>query len=447
MNDLFGKLNQGHSAKEGVPRLLKWLETLLLTGFFVVLGAWNRPDDPFYVSGGFPWPVLAPLLVGLRYGFFMALVSALLIIGGLGLHLRGEAGGQPFPLVWAIGIMAVSLLAGEFRDYWQRQLEKLNASNLYRQVRLEEFTRNFYLLKVSHDRLEQQLAGSSSSLREALRRLYAEIAHTGPEGLSRENAGLMLQLLVRYGQLQIAAIYPMTNHRLDDAPIATVGAFRPVKTSDPLLVHALNERTLVSVQTEYRKHMDDLDTDLLAAIPLIDSEDRIIAMCLIEAMPFFNFQPKSLRLLAILAGHMADMVQEQQSTPAGTSQEWRHFHLQLARAGRDAEQFGLPAALVGLEFHDPRQATTITEHIRKIRRGLDVVVETGDPAVQQVVILMPLTDELGLAGYLQRLNDELRETLGESLHNQLSLPDSVLINDRQQADDWLQRFLRNGTDR
>ncbi|MGM0767950.1 MAG: PelD GGDEF domain-containing protein [Pseudomonadota bacterium] len=444
MNDLFGKLNQKQSAKEGVPRLLKWLETLLLTGFFVGMGAWNRPEDPFYVHGSFPWPVLAPLLVGLRYGFFMALVSALLIIGGLGLYLRQEAAGPEFPFVWAVGIMAVSLVAGEFRDHWERQLEKLNASNRYRQVRLEEFTRNFYLLKVSHDRLEQQLAGSSSSLREALRRLYAEIAHTGPDGLNRENAGLMLQLLVRYGQLQIAAIYPVSNNRLGDAPVATVGAFRPVKNSDPLLLHALNEQTLVSVQTEYRKHMDDLNTDLLAAIPLIDSEDRTIALCLIEAMPFFNFQPKSLRLLAILAGHMADMVQEHQAVPAEASQEWRHFRLQLARAGRDAEEFGLPAALVGLEFHDVRQAATISEHIRKIRRGLDVVVESDAPEVQQVVILMPLTDELGLAGYLQRLNDELRETLGEPLHSQLALPQSALVRNRQQADDWLQRFLGDG---
>ncbi|MBS8241721.1 hypothetical protein DYI22_14600 [Marinobacter lipolyticus] len=440
MNHLFGKQNPALTTDEAVPRWMKWLETLVVTGFLLALGAWNRPDDPFYVTGDFPWSVLAPLLVGLRYGFFMALVSVLLIIGGLGIHLR-QSGGPAFPFTWAVGMMAVSLVAGEFRDYWERRLEKLTASNRYRQVRLEEFTRNFYLLKVSHDRLEQQLAGSSSSLREALRRLYAEIAHTGSAGLNKESAGLMLQLLVRYGQLQIAAIYPISDNRLGDSPMATVGAFRPVRDNDPLLVHALQEHTLVSVQTEYRKHMEDLNTDLLAAIPLIDSEDRVIAICLIEAMPFFNFQPKSLRLLAILAGHMADMVQEQQAIPAGNTQEWRHFHLQLARAGKDAERFGLPAALVALEFRDPRQASTIAEHIRRIRRGLDVVAQTDDHRVQHVIILMPLTDELGLAGYLQRLNDELRETLGEQQHQQLIPPRSVLVKSRQAASDWLDAVL------
>ncbi|AHI33126.1 hypothetical protein AU15_09455 [Marinobacter salarius] len=62
--------------KVRVPIALKWLETLLITAFFLAFSVWHRPDDPFYLTGNFPWPVLGPLLVGLRYGFFMALISA-----------------------------------------------------------------------------------------------------------------------------------------------------------------------------------------------------------------------------------------------------------------------------------------------------------------------------------------------------------------------------------
>ena len=82
--------------KVRVPIALKWLETLLITAFFLAFSVWHRPDDPFYLTGNFPWPVLAPLLVGLRYGFFMALISALIIIAALGFHLRLEiTGGAP----------------------------------------------------------------------------------------------------------------------------------------------------------------------------------------------------------------------------------------------------------------------------------------------------------------------------------------------------------------
>lgn len=424
-----------------VPIALKWLETLLITAFFLAFSYWHRPEDPFYLNGNFPWPALAPLLVGLRYGFFMALISALILIATLGFQLRQNIpDAREFPYVWTIGVLGISLLAGEFRDYWDRQRQKLEASNEYRGSRLEEFTRNYYLLKVSHDRLEQQLAGSSSSLREALRRLYAQMSATGQSGLNPDTANLMLQLLVRYGQLQIAGIYPVSEGRLGKEPMATVGRFRKVDSGDPLLRHALEERTLVSVQTEFRKRMDELDTDLLAAIPMIDSEDRFIGICVVEAMPFFSFEARSLRLLAILAGHMADLVHQQAINTTDRSLEWHSFRQQLDRVGRDAETFDLPGAILRLPVAEDQTGRLIADYIQKIRRGLDVVTEMHNNGQRDILVLMPLTDELGLAGYVQRLDDGLREQLG--LHgSQLATPHTLQIRSRAQADEWLNNAL------
>lgn len=424
-----------------VPKALKWLETLLITGLFLAFSIWHRPEDPFYLDGNFPWPTLAPLLIGLRYGFFMALVSALILIAALGFHLRPniEATGE-FPYVWTIGVLSFSLLAGEFRDYWDRQRQKLEASNDYRGSRLEEFTRNYYLLKVSHDRLEQQLAGSSSSLREALRRLYAQVGESGRAGLTPETASLMLQLLVRYGQLQIAGIFSVSNGHLASEPLATVGRFRTVNPKDPLLLHALTKRTLVSVQTEFRKRMDELDTDLLAVIPMIDSEDRFIGLCVVEAMPFFSFEARSLRLLAILGGHMADLVHQQKQVTVEGSAEWRSFMQQLDRVGRDTESFDLPGALMQLSLKENHTGLMIADYVQKIRRGLDIITEYHTRGQRHILVLMPLTDELGLAGYLQRLDDGLREQLG--LHiSELVEPQTLQIRSRAQAEEWLHKVL------
>ena len=46
--------------KVRVPIALKWLETLLITAFFLAFSVWHRPDDPFYLTGNFPWPGLGP---------------------------------------------------------------------------------------------------------------------------------------------------------------------------------------------------------------------------------------------------------------------------------------------------------------------------------------------------------------------------------------------------
>lgn len=419
------------------PVWLQWAETLAVTVLFLGVGAWNRPDDPFYINGSFPWPVLAPLLMGLRYGFFYALVSALVLLGGLGVGYReGWIPLVEFPYVWAIGVLIFSLLAGEFRDYWGRRLEKLEVSNRYRQVRLEEFTRNFYLLKVSHDRLEQQLAGSSSSLREALRRLYQEIAHARGRGLTPETAELMLQLLIRYGQLQIAAIYTVDNQTLGEKPMARIGAFDNIRLDDPLLQHAMAEKKLVSVQNEYLQKLNDLNTDLLLAMPLIDSRQNVLGMVVVKAMPFFNFQPKTLRLLAIIAGHMADMVQEQLQVPDPGSAEWRQFRFQLLRAGRDAAQHGLPAALIRLTFDGRQDAEMVAERMRQLRRGLDVISEMPASAETGLAILLPLTDELGQAAYLQRLDDAVREHSGQALA-QLATVETLMVTGEAEPETWL----------
>lgn len=416
---------------------LKWIEILGITLLFLVVGAWNRPEDPFYLTGSFAWPLLAPLLAGLRYGFFGALVSALLLLGVVGMvHRQGLIPVETFPYVWGIGILACSLLAGEFRDYWGRRLEKLEASNRYRAERLEDFTRNFYLLKVSHDRLEQQLAGSSGSLREALRRLYQELSHTREKGLSAENGELMLQLLIRYGQLQIAAIYPVIDGELSDSPVARVGAFRDVRKQDPLLLHALQEKKLVSVQTEYRAKLADLDTDLLLALPLIDSRQVLLGLVVVEAMPFFNFHPRTLRLMAILAGHMADMVQEQTEVSETGSAEWRQFVFQLNRACDDARKHSLPASLVRLTFTNEVDAERVAERMRQLRRGLDVVTELPSFAGTGLAILLPLTDELGLESYLQRLSDDLREKTGQALSEQ-AVVDTRMVSGESNDIVWL----------
>ena len=424
-----------------VPALLKWLETLLVTALFLTFSFWQRPEDPFYLTGNFPWLALAPLLAGLRYGFMMALLASLMIIASLGLYLRMDTGTpEEFPYVWAVGVLIISLLAGEFRDYWERQRQKLALSNDYRGMRLEEFTRNYYLLKVSHDRLEQQLAGSSSSLREALRRLYAQLGEIATGEMTRETANLMLQLLVRYGQIQVAGIYAVNEGHINGAPLATIGHFREINPNDPLLQHSLQERRLVSVQAEFQRRLKDLDTNLLAAIPLIDSEDRFIAVCVIESMPFFSFETRSLQLLGILAGHMADALHEQSNAEIDTTPQWQHFRHHLARVARDAESFNLPGAIVGLRLEENLDGQRLAEHIQRIRRGLDIIAEHQTESLRYIVVLMPLTDELGLAGYLQRLEDGVHEQQG--IHfNEMALIRTLQIESHGGAESWLNTFF------
>jgi len=405
------------------PGWQAWFEMLLITAITLGLSAWSRPDDPFFIHSSFPWPVLGPVIVGLRYGFFFGFISDLIVLAALALSLRLQWLGLPvFPYDYAIGLTATAMLAGEFRDVWGRRIERLQESNDYRQIRLNEFTRNYHLLKVSHDRLEQQVAGSGHSLREGLRFVRKKLSAESTPGLSADLAQDLLAMMVEYGNLQKAAIFfsqlddnKCPTEQLSPQATAQLGTDDNLSPDDPLIQHAINCRKLVSIHPE-RLNIESSNSQLLACVPLIDAQNRLWAIIAIEMMPFFSFQKKTLRLLAVLAGHMADLLNTHASVQVITDESIASLSMNINRALNDRLQFDIPAALLVFDLDAGDSGTLVfIELVKRLQRGLDIIVHKQREQNHQLVILLPLTDELGLAGYRQRLEDSLKSDCGMTL--------------------------------
>ncbi len=400
-----------------------WFEMSLITAISLGLSIWAHPDDPFFIDSSFPWPLLGPVIVGLRYGFFFGFISDLLVLAALAISLRLQwLQLNVFPYDYAIGLTAITMLAGEFRDVWSRRIERLQETNDYRQIRLNEFTRNYHLLKVSHDRLEQQIAGSGHSLREGLRFIRSQLSSNSVNGLNAEIAQALLAMMVEYGNLQKATLFAIETDahnnptkQLMASPLARSGSTASIDLNDPLIHHCIKTRKLVSVHPE-RVDNKNWDTQLLACIPLIDAQNRLWAVITIEMMPFFSFQKKNLRLLAVLAGHMADLLNTHATITAITDEDLASLAINLNRAMHDRLQFDIPAVLlvVDVDGHDTH-AQPFIELIKRMQRGLDILVHKQREQQHQLIILLPLTDEMGLAGYHQRLVDLLKSNHGLNL--------------------------------
>lgn len=370
-----------------------WLETLLLTAGALLLSAWTEPTDPLRLSSGFPWPALGPVLAGLRYGFAAGFASALLVLATMGIAInRGWQPAAEFPLAWATGVVVLAMLCGEFRDAWQRRLRRLTGSNQYRAERLEEFTRSYHLLRVSHDRLEQALAGSGHSLREALSQLGQQIA--SGQALDNVSAQRLLALLASYGALQKAAIFAVNDdNEFEPNALAQWGELASVSMHDPLLRQALTRAELVAVNADSAQLEAARHSQLLAAVPLVDAGGRIHAVLAIAALPFFAFQHQTLTLLAVLCAHAADLL-----TGAGKPGSEDNFTRQLSRALQDHERYGLPATVLHVN-RSSAGAEQWRSIARRERRALDHWRERGD----DIALLLPLTDVAGAQQWLQRL--------------------------------------------
>ncbi|RMF17141.1 MAG: hypothetical protein D6758_06830 [Gammaproteobacteria bacterium] len=404
------------------PAWVRWAETVLIVAVVLGMCAWIRPEDPFYITGGFPWPLLATVLVALRYGFFtgfMAVVLELLVF--VSVTDLQQLALASLPYSWLVGVVAITMLVGEFRDYWQRQIDKLRQSNAYRQIRLDEFTRNYHLLKVSHDRLEMQLAGSGQSLREALRHLQKQLRQSGESGLTPAVARTALDILAEYGSLQRAALLEVREGLLMPEPLAETGGLDEVDVDDDLIHHCMEILAVVSIRPELQGNQLDFSTRYLAAIPLLDAEQHLRGVIVIQLMPFFAFEDKTLRLLAVLAGRIADFIHYHEMVPEAESEEEMLFRANLKRALADRQAHDVPGSLICLEIEPGDEGERLADLVERMRRGLDLVLrQSGHPI--RVWVLLPLTDELGMAGYRQRLEDRVKEELGLSL---LELPVTV----------------------
>lgn len=371
-----------------------WVETFVLTGIALLVSYVTQTDDPFRLSHGFPWPLLGPLLAGLRYGFAQGFVSALLVLASLGVAINQQW--QPatdFPLPWAIGIVVIAMVAGEFRDVWERRLRRLAGTNQYRAERLEEFTRSYQLLRLSHDRLEQTVANSGLSLREGIMRLQSTLHAI--DGLSPESMQKLLMLLVEYGSLERAAIYGLKDNRVDAKQCwAVFGEPFDVDEHDPIILAALENGELAAVNTVTAPLAEQ--SGLLLALPMVDATGEIHALMLVKSMPFFAFHESSLKLLAVLAAHGIDHLQFGAATTSVA-----RFIRAFDRVRRDHKSFKLPSMLIKFSgHHEPTMKTfeLVKQHIR----ALDMVCVTRENSNVVVWLLLPLTDSLGARQWLQR---------------------------------------------
>jgi hypothetical protein len=384
-----------------------WIETIALTAIMIVASFVTQQQDPFRLGGGFPWPVLGPLLAGLRYGFVYGFVSALLILVILGVAINQQwQTASGFPLAWAVGVVVVAMVAGEFRDMWGRRLHRLEGAYQYRAERLEEFTRNYQLLRLSHDRLEQTVANSGLSLREGIMHLQSTL--DAIDGLTETSLQKLIEFVAEYGALTQAGIVGITADRIDTTRVlARIGEDFTIDDNDPVLKTALETGELAAVNliTENAANHNQL----LAAIPVTDSTGEIHAMLLVRSMPFFAFHENNLKLIAVLVAHGADHLRF-----GAAASSLARFMASFERVRQDHEEFKLDATLLRLSGARA-DVMAAYEKLRSSIRAIDMICLTQDKEQPIIWIMLPLTNAAETQAWMQRADGVLAKVTSELL--------------------------------
>ena len=421
-------------------RVGAWLETLLIVSIFLLAGFWIDQNDPFFLRAEFPWLILAPLLPALRYGFHHGFLAALVLVALMALAWHsGLFTGPRFPAELAVGMLIVGMLSGEFADSYMRRLNQQRVINDYQRLRLDEFTRNYHLLKVSHDRLEHRLAASSHSLRGALLELRKHLSPGSGNDLASQ-AQRIMSLFTAYGWVQVAALYAVRNRRMVVRPLAMTGQIGAVDPFDPLVRRALVEGRMTTLTQERLNDEDAAEQGLLAVVPLVDVSGHVWAIVCIREMPFIALQEENLRLFAVLGGHIGDILAAAQQQ-TGPDPELSAFMTDLRRALTDHRLYGLPALVVVITLPaDHPDAAEMARLFVSQSRGLDRIWQPDDEP-HRLFLLMPLTHPEELVPYRNRMDRALAERFGHGM-DELGIHISSHVLQRRDDPDKLLETLR-----
>jgi len=435
-----------------------WIETGLLVLMVPAVGLWLNPSDPLFVQAPFPWPMLAPLLAGLRYGFGPGFGAAAALVfaavaarkGILPLRLPP---GELSP-ARTVGLLLTGMITGEFSGLWRRRVEASETLQAHERLRFESFIRSHQALRLSHDLLESRLAGAAPTLREALRALDA--APPGAEADPRAMAQAILNVFTTFLQVRQGAVFLAAGA---DEPLATTPAAHlgeAPSLADPIVAAALHDRAVVTFASALDAaratgesarnpgrvpetsrddsagqspapstssarnpgRVPETSPAVILAAPLEDVEGRLWGVLAVTDLPLSAQQADAPARFASLAGHVADRLTfcaPGHLADDRVQEDAESFARSVRRAALDRRQHGLPSGIVQFAVAGKR-AAELAGLIARQRRVTDRVLRAGGGEGRTTVtLLLPMTDDLGRARYLGRMEGVVRDLTGTSM--------------------------------
>ena len=389
-------------------------EAVLFCVAALVVSFWLTPADPFGLRAEFPWLWIVPAVLAMRYGSVIAMLAVSTLFTGWLAMEQLQLVTAVFPKAYFLGGLILALVCGQFADVWNSRQRRLRAVNAYLDERLNTLTKSHFLLRLSHERLEQDLLAKPLTLRETLTRLRGLSGRDLGEAMP--GAAEFLQLLGQTCQLEVASVFAQRGDgSIDPHAVAQVGPASALDLNDPLMAFGIEQGDLVHVQMAEPGARDFDLSRYMVCSPMTTSSGQRIGLVAVERVPFFALNYDTLQLFAVLLGYYADGVDASRETRAliarvpGCPQD---FALDLVRLSRIRDTAEIQSALVALVFEDDERGADMHAQVMRQRRNMDLSWEMRSPGRITQLTLLPLAGAAAVEGYLVRIESALHAQFG-----------------------------------
>jgi len=382
----------------------KVIELVVFALIVPIVGFFFFSNDPVGMNSGFPWLIVPPVVFAARYGTVWGFLCAIASAATLLYPFEAYATQTSALITLGVGTIILSILVGDYASSGKKQSAQEFAENQYLRHRLQEFSKDYHVLKVSHGQLEEFMAGHRLSVRQALQQLKpllttnvnGDVLKAGPE---------LMAVFAQFGAVQVAGIYGTKGtDRIDPSPVATHGDMPALNLFDPLVKLAVEKGQLVSVRLEAQE-TDSIESELLAVVPIIDSHNHLHGILAIRDMHFMAFQQENLNVLALMGSYIGDMLTRSKSEGESKS-GW--FMAELSNAVRFARTNGVQSSMLAVKLKSDAKTQFVIDYLSENTRSLDSAWQPrASHGGSSIVILLPLMNEAQGTAYLQRVSKKL----------------------------------------
>ncbi len=435
---------QERSALESILKLIHdyaYAETLVIIAIYLFVGYITDSNDICMLNGEISYILILLSIITLFHGFENGMLTVAILAIAMWLFY------ETFAYIEFLVALLMTMIYSEFHYYWTGKINDAEIDSNYRGSKLDELSKAFYTLKISHDQLEKNYVVKPMSIRNSIELIIQDNKKIAKNenifNKEEEFYSNFLGLLEKSFNVQSSMIIYKDrdqNSELFNAKTTTIayGAYTEeidLKEifKDYLVDEAVNRKTAIYISDKMGEPttVTDRNSDFLCVLPAIQ-ESQLVAILIIKKMPFMSFNRENLTSITILLEYFAIEVRNKNLLYLSDELSIVNsiiFRFEYSRLKRLYKKFNVESMILVLKISSELQAIQVHDTIEKMLRSLDMVTMIKENRTFYIIIMFPLHDKAASLGFYSRLTNILKEERDKNLeYMTFSMAQTSLLN-------------------
>ena len=418
-----------------------YIETLSIIMIYLGVGYLIDPLDICILHGQSNYILILIAVITLFHGFENGLLAVGIISTAMWYFYPS------FQYINFLMILLMTLIYSEFHYFWTKKIKEAEINANYKSVKLDELSRAFYGLKISHDQLEKNYVVKPMSIRHSIEKIVnmnKEI--TTAENIDDQNSlyykNFLTMLEKSFSVNSAFVIYKQDTKNEDllteENILTSYGTNSQEYSSSEILSDYLVDMAISRTQAIYISDdkgdptlAKDDNSIFVAAIPSIIN-NQVVSVLVIERMPFMAFNRENLTSVAILLEYFSLEVLEKNTLSLSSEltiipdEKFRYEYIRMKHLFL---KFNVNSVVLVLRIKSEMQAIKIHKKLKSMLRSLDIETRIQENNLNYITLLFPLYEKAAALGYLNRLLNSLEEEKDKKFeHMTFNMANTALLN-------------------